>query len=214
MGTAAAIRAPWEPVVARADPPPDQHELVELVERARTDPDAFTSLYRAYVRRIHSFAYRRSGSYEVAEEITASTFERAWRGLPAFAWQGAGFEPWLFRIASNEIAGHFRRQARSRTDRAQRALREMADDLSEDQALVDMFRLDEAAERTDLVRRALATLRPRYEEAITLRHLSGLSPDEAAQAMGCSKPTLAVVLHRAVRSLRRAVDEIAKEEAK
>src|SRR5262245_46224802 len=49
----------------------------ELVERARTDPDAFAELYRRYVHAVHAFAYRRSRSMEVADEITSSTFERA-----------------------------------------------------------------------------------------------------------------------------------------
>jgi RNA polymerase sigma factor (sigma-70 family) len=50
---------------------------------------------------------------------------------------------------------------------------------------------------------ALDTLRPRYQEALTLRYLSGLSAEEAAEAMGCTKPVLAVTLHRALGALRR-----------
>ena len=53
-----------------------------LVEQARSDPNAFTLLYRAYVGRIHAFAYRRSGSYEDAEEITAQAWSR-WESLRA-----------------------------------------------------------------------------------------------------------------------------------
>ena len=50
-------------------------------------------------------------------------------------------------------------------------------------------------------------LSPRYQEALSLRYLAGLSPDEAARAMGTSKATMAVVLHRATRALRRALAE-------
>ena len=53
---------------------------------------------------------------------------------------------------------------------------------------------------------ALGTLRPRYQQALTLRYLAGMSADEAAAAMGCSKPVLAVTLHRALGALRRAVE--------
>jgi RNA polymerase sigma factor (sigma-70 family) len=55
------------------------------------------------------------------------------------------------------------------------------------------------------MRSALSTLPVRYQEAITLRYLSSLSADEAAASMRCSKPTLAVTLHRALRALRRAM---------
>jgi len=41
--------------------------------------------------------------------------------------------------------------------------------------------------------------------AISLRYLAGLTHDEAAQAMGCSKAVMAVTLHRATAALRRAM---------
>ena len=177
-----------------------------LVEQARRDPEAFSLLYRAYVGRIHGFAYKRTGSFEASEEITAATFERAWRAMPGFAWKGGGFEPWLFRIASNEIVSHYRRRDRHDTQRMQRVLREMAEDLREDPALAAVLEVDDAEQRLARLRGALATLSPRYQEVVTLRYLAGLSADDAAKAMGCSKATLAVTLHRALRSLRRALE--------
>ena len=48
-------------------------------------------------------------------------------------------------------------------------------------------------------------LTPRYQQALSLRYLAGLTPDEAAAAMGTSKATMAVVVHRATRALRRAL---------
>jgi RNA polymerase sigma-70 factor (ECF subfamily) len=46
----------------------------------------------------------------------------------------------------------------------------------------------------------------RYQEVISLRHLAGLDPEEAAAAMGCTKAVLAVTLHRATKALRRAIE--------
>src|SRR5205807_243694 len=94
-----------------------------LAEAARTAPDAFAVLYRRYVGRVHAFAYRRSGSREVAEEVTSATFERAWRAMPSFEWRGGGFAPWLFAIAARELAAWYRRSARHGNPRVQRALR-------------------------------------------------------------------------------------------
>lgn len=193
--------------VGRDDAPGSLDER-QLVEQARRDPEAFSLLYRAYVARVHGFAYRRTGSYEAAEEVTASTFERAWRGLATFAWQGGGFEPWLFRIASNEVVSHYRRRSRLDTDRMQRVLREMADDLRDDPALVAVLEADEQEARMFGVRAALVTLSERYQEVINLRYLAGVPAEQAAVAMGCSKATLAVTLHRALRALRRAMDDV------
>jgi len=100
----------------------------ELVARARRDPGAFSVLYRRYVGRIFTFAHRRTWTREAAEDVTAATFERAYRHLDRFDTEGAGFGPWLYRIASNELVDHYRREGRVRTGRGQRALRALADD--------------------------------------------------------------------------------------
>jgi RNA polymerase sigma-70 factor, ECF subfamily len=172
-----------------------------LAEAARTSPDAFAVLYRQYVARIHAFAFRRSGSREVAEEVTSATFERAWRAMPSFEWRGGGFKAWLFAIAARELAGWYRRDSRAGNPRAQRAFRL----LHTDTVLDDDERVD--AERDmALLRAALATLPERYQEAISLRHLAGLDAEEAAAAMGCTKAVLAVTLHRATKALRRAIE--------
>lgn len=182
---------------------PDELELadVELVDRARQDTESFEDLYVRYRDRIYAFAYRRTWTQEAAEDVTAATFERAYRHLDRFDASGAGFGPWLYRIAANELVDHYRREGRSRSPRGQRALQTLADDRSIDDL--------EAVERESDVRQmldAFSTLRPRYQEALSLRYLSGLSADEAATAMGCSKPVLAVTLHRALTALRRAVE--------
>ena len=167
-----------------------------LVGRARDEPDAFAELFRRHHRRIYGFAYRRSGSHEVAEEVTAATFEQAWKGLGAFRWRGGGFEPWLFRIASAELAGWYRRRGRDDTPRAQMALRE----LSASRAMGESV---EASDGDDVVRAALDRLHPRYQRVLALRFLAGLTTEETAAAMQCSRPALAVLVHRALASLRR-----------
>lgn len=169
--------------------------------RARSDPSAFGSLYRSYVDRIYAFAYRRTWTREAAEDVTAATFERAMRHLERFDVDGAGFGPWLFRIAANELVDHYRREGRTRSDRGQRGLHVLADHPVED----DLDTIERGDEVETMIE-AMQTLRPRYQRALTLRYLAGLSADEAAEAVGCSKPVLAVTLHRALGALRRAVE--------
>ena len=170
----------------------------DLVERARSDRSAFAELYRRHVEPVYAFAYRRAGSREVAEEATSATFEKALRSIGSFEWRPTGVRPWLYRIASNEVANIYRRSAVANGPRGQSALRELAPDVEHGGSPeVDGLAVAEP------LRQAVAELPTRYREAITLRYLSGLSADEAAVAMGCSKPMLAVTLHRAVGALRK-----------
>jgi RNA polymerase sigma-70 factor, ECF subfamily len=186
----------------RAELPPLADE--DLVERARTDPDAFAELYRRYVNRVHAFVYRRSRSTEIADEITSATFERALRALPGFRWREGGFQAWLYRIAANELASHYRRAQRQHSERGQRAARQLHEASTAVEHPLDN---DEG----DLVLQALGRLNERYQRAITLRYLTGLSPEEAAHAMGLNKATLAVVLHRALGALRKAMHELERD---
>jgi RNA polymerase sigma-70 factor (ECF subfamily) len=195
--------APVRAASSRPDPGPEPagESEQELVERARSDPEAFAELYRRHVRSIHAFAYRRSRSKEVAEEVTSSTFERALRALPSFRWRDGGFGAWLHRIAANELATYYRRSARQRSARGQRAAQHLVE-----AATVHDGERD--ADVDELVLKALGTLNERYQQVISLRYLAGLSADEAAEAMGLPKARLAVVLHRALAALRRAMDDL------
>ncbi|MFQ5556263.1 MAG: RNA polymerase sigma factor [Acidimicrobiales bacterium] len=170
----------------------------DLVERARTDADAFAELYRRHVDRIHAFARRRSGSRDVAEEITSATFERALRGINRFRWRSGGIAPWLYRIAANELADHYRRQARRQGSRARRGVAALHDQAAHD----DLDRIDDSDRLVEL-RSALDELNPRYQRALTLRYLAGLDHAEAAAAMGLSPSVMAVLVHRATAALRR-----------
>jgi RNA polymerase sigma-70 factor, ECF subfamily len=176
-----------------------------LVERARADASAFAELYRRYLPRIHAFAYRRTGSVEVAEDITSATFERALRNLGSFRWQGGGFGPWLFRIASNELADHYRRIGRATSARATTAAANLHAETAPDPA----DELDARDAATELLA-AMDRLNPRYQRALELRFFAGLTSDEAAAALGTSRATMAVVVHRATRALRRALEEEAR----
>jgi RNA polymerase sigma-70 factor (ECF subfamily) len=173
-----------------------------LVERARAGPSAFAELYRCYLPRVYAFAYRRTGVVEAAEDVTSAAFERALRSLGTFRWQPGGFGPWLFRIAANELADHYRRAGRASSARAMGAASRLLADQPADPA-----ELVGARDAVDEVLAAMDGLSPRYQQALALRYLAGLTPDEAAAALGVSKSTMAVVVHRATRALRKALAE-------
>lgn len=173
-----------------------------LVEAARTDPMAFSELYRRHVHAIHRFALRRTGSAHAADDITSATFERALAKLHRFRWRPPGIRPWLFRIASNEIAEHHRSTARHGTDRAQAVLGRWAAAPQTD----PLDAVDDADDRTRLLD-AIDQLRPRYRRVIELRYFADLDQEAAAAAAGTSPATFAVVLHRARTALRKILEE-------
>jgi RNA polymerase sigma-70 factor (ECF subfamily) len=88
-----------------------------LIEAARADSARFVEIYERYVDRIYAFVSRRTGNRAAAEDITSQVFEQALRTIQRFEWRGIPVSAWLFRIASNALADHWRDQART-TDEA------------------------------------------------------------------------------------------------
>lgn len=169
----------------------------ELVEAARHDANAFAALYRRYVGRIHGYAYRRSSSQTIAEDVTAATFEKALRSLGSYRWREPGIGPWLFRIASNELVDVYRRDGRNA-----KTVQSIANDLRRHEVPNGGEAFDDSAE----LMTALESIRPRYQQALTLRYFADLTNDEAASAMGVSRATMAVIVHRAGAALRRVIE--------
>jgi RNA polymerase sigma-70 factor (ECF subfamily) len=188
---------------------PDDETERRLVVEARHDADAFGQLYRTHVDAIYRFLLRRSRSQEVAEEVTSATFERALRGLDSFHWRPGGFRGWLHRIAANELAEHYRGLQRAASPQAQRTLRRYAvgpGDGESDAMLDAIDDLDQLAADLERLAAALNRLSPGHQEVISVRYLAGLDVAEAADALGCTRGTLAVRSHRALSALRQELE--------
>lgn len=165
-----------------------------LVERASHDPAAFGELYERYVDAIHSFAYHRLGDQTLAEDVTAETFQRALEHIGRFEWRGVPFSAWLYRIASNAIAGRYRRQVPV-------VEAPPYDDLVEEGYSIDdnLLRQETNAELLAAVR----CLPDDQQQVIVLRFGAELRSKEIAYIMERSEGAVKALLHRALGALHR-----------
>jgi RNA polymerase sigma-70 factor (ECF subfamily) len=174
----------------------------ELVTRARHDRAAFGDLYRMYAHRVYAFCLMHArGRHEHAEDMTAQTFERAFRAIGQYEERGKPFSRWLLCIASNCMAERIRRDGRVillgdealPTD-------ELADALDTDpNEMVDLW------EQADLLQKHMDTLSPDQREALRLRFYDDLTVRDVAAGMGRSEDATRQLLHRAIVALRASV---------
>lgn len=149
-------------------------------------PDEFTELFRQTAPRVHAYAVRRVGR-DHADDLVSETYAIAWRrrnqmGVPVL--------PWLFVVARNLAANHYRaEQRRHRTWLA----------AVEDQWTTPSS--PSAPEAVVLIRAtamlALEGCNDNDREALLLTAWDWLSIHEAAQVAGCSARTFTVRLSRA-----------------
>jgi RNA polymerase sigma-70 factor (ECF subfamily) len=170
---------------------------VALVRRAPGEPELFAVLFRRYGRDVHRFVWRRTRNDMLADDITAVTFEKCWRALPSFRPRLASVRPWLFRIAANELASHFRSEQR-------RGAREHLAVVREEPLRPAQPATDPGGDPALLA--AMSRLSERDQVVLSLRFLADLGTEESAEALGVSRGHVAVLQHRALGALRRELE--------
>jgi RNA polymerase sigma-70 factor (ECF subfamily) len=171
------------------------HERM-LVVRAREDSAAFAELYDFYLPRIYGFIYRRVQERTVAEDLTSMTFQRALENVRRSEFRNDSFGGWLYRVASNVVVDHVRRERRH-VPMTEFEGREEPGDLALDALAAALDR--------DQLQRAMRTLPNGHREVLVLRFYDDLDVPEICSVLGCSREALAVRIHRALRALRLAV---------
>ncbi len=179
----------------------------ELLGRLSADPAAFEIFYRRHVDRVVRFCVARSGDTAGAADLVADTFVAALAS--ASRYDPARGEPvaWLLGIAARLLANRRRRRWRESEANARVAGREL---LSPN----DIERLEEhldAHRSTPAVLGALNRLGPRSREALLLVGLEGLTPAEAARALGIAAPAFRMRLTVARRALALALQAGSEE---
>jgi RNA polymerase sigma-70 factor (ECF subfamily) len=178
-----------------------------LVEAAQADPAQFEALYRKYLAQVYSFAYYELRDHHEAEDATERTFLAALANLGRFEERarpadGAGastFRVWLFQIARNAIAQRRRSQRRH-----------LEAPLEAAASVADPFDVEAAAVRRDEVgtaARALARLPGDRRRALILRFVDEMTTQEIAGVLGRSEGAVRVLIHRALRSVARELDD-------
>ena len=186
-----------------------------LVADARVDAGAFGELYDFYLPRIYGFIARRVEDREAAEDLTATTFERALGAIRREDFRNASFGGFLYRVATNAVVDHARRQRRTiplgvrASDVDEDGDREAAESIGDEAAT----RAFAAAIDRDVLRRALVRVPEVHRKVIVLKYFDGLEIDELCAALACSRQTFAVKLHRALRALRSAMTQEATDAA-
>jgi RNA polymerase sigma-70 factor (ECF subfamily) len=142
---------------------------------------------------VFNFFRYRVGNTTEAEDLTARTFEKAWRSRDRYRQDVAGFSTWLLTIARNVAIDHLRaRRPLVPIDTA--AAVPSATRSPEEQALQQSD-----ADRLELL---LKRLSPRERELIAFKYGAGMTNRAIARATGLSESNVGTILHRAVDALR------------
>jgi RNA polymerase sigma factor (sigma-70 family) len=165
----------------------------ELIRESIVVPAVFSALFDRHSRSVYRYVRRRVGD-ELASDVTAEVFTRAFRHRASFDGRAGSALPWLLGITTNVIRMHRRAEERRLRAYARTAEREPGGELT---AEIDA-RVDAQALRAGLSD-ALAALPSRQRDVLLLSAWADLSPSEIALALVLAPGTVRSDLHRARR---------------
>ena len=182
--------------------PVDDRELVLAAQRG--DRDAFKTLFERYHRRAYALAFGVLRHQDDALDVVQDAFIKAHKYLDKFE-GNSSFYTWLYRIVMNLAIDHLRKQRRVKpVELDETRIESEGDDallpriLGENpaRALVDK----QIRARID---QALDELSDNHRAVLVMRELEGLSYEDMAQAMSCSKGTIMSRLFHARRNIQK-----------
>lgn len=187
----------------------------ELVGRARQgDADAFRQLFERYHRRAYALALGVVKSPDDALDVVQDAFIKAHKHLEKFEGQSS-FYTWLYRIVMNLAIDHIRKQKRARHVDFDDAIGRDADasPVGDDALMPRILGQNPGKslirkEIRDQIEAALELLSENHRAVLVMRELEGLSYEEMAQVMQCSKGTIMSRLFHARRNMQKHLLEL------
>jgi RNA polymerase sigma-70 factor (ECF subfamily) len=167
-----------------------------LVREAQRDPEAAGRLYDKYYRRVLAYIYHCTLDDAVTEDLTSNVFLAALAHLGRYKWRKVPFRAWLYRIATNEIRMHYRKQryARSVDLQTRRGVAEGSAPCADESPA--------ATEEYDLLHKALLELPLKHRTAIILRYFEGRTIAEICDVTSSREGTVKSQLHRGLTQLQ------------
>ena len=194
--------------------PAGEPDDAELVTQTRAgNHDAFRVLYQRYHRRVYALAYGVVQNADDALDVVQDGFIKAHRHLDKFE-GNSSFYTWLYRIIMNLSIDHIRKHKRGRHVDFDDAIDHGQDEggQSDDALLPRMLGQNPGKslvrkEIREQIGKALAELSDNHRAVLVMRELEGMSYEEMAQAMQCSKGTIMSRLFHARRNMQKRLLE-------
>jgi RNA polymerase sigma-70 factor (ECF subfamily) len=167
----------------------------EIVGRAKTDDAAFEILYNHYFPKIYGYVFRRIGNREAAEDIVSNVFLKVFSNLKKYEDRGFTFGSWVYRIATNSLMDHYRRNKPGMEVELEE---KDGENFSDNNQITSVEQKQDRA----AIEKVLQKMPERYREIINLRFFAELEIEEIAVTLKISKPHASVLLHRALNKFK------------
>jgi RNA polymerase sigma-70 factor (ECF subfamily) len=154
------------------------------------------SVYTENLPRVYNFFRYRTGDGPQAEDLTATTFEKAWRARARYRRDLAAFTTWLLSIARNVAADHFRKDGREHP----------LETVEELPAPVSLEETSQRRAELGYLSSLLSHLPDRERELVALKYGAELTNRQIARLTRLSESNVGTILNRVLQRLRAEME--------
>lgn len=169
-----------------------------ILQAQEGDNDAFAKIYDHFFDAVYRYTAFRLPP-EVAEDITADIFVKAWEKLHTYKIRkNVPFAAWLFRIARHTVIDAYR---------SHKQFEEIPEHIADTDTMNSADHSLRQKEVLYAVRDALENLPKRYREILILSFVSDLSHSDIAGILRMSEGSVRILKMRALRKLEGLLPE-------
>jgi RNA polymerase sigma-70 factor (ECF subfamily) len=169
--------------------------------RSITQPIDWDEIYTSELPRVYNFFIYKIGDRDFAQDLTAITFERAWKLRSRYRATIASPSTWLFGIARNILKEYLRKSRKNKHQVAP---------ISHTEQLLSNVNIEQWVQQEqdkEHLRKIILELPEREQELIALKYGAGLTNREIAKITKLSESNVGSILHRTVNRLRNKWDD-------
>ena len=174
----------------------------ELIQRVLDgDETAFSALVKKHQKPVHALAWRKTGDFHVAEEITQDTFLKVYQNLSTLK-EPQKFAGWLYVIATNYCKMWLRKKRLSTQSLEDTSSAELEKATYSGYVIAENERTTAEAQR-EVVKKLLAKLKESDRTVITLYYFGGMTYEEISKFLGVSVGAIKNRVYRAQERLKK-----------
>ncbi|MFZ5909687.1 MAG: RNA polymerase sigma factor [Chloroflexota bacterium] len=177
--------------------------MIQQLENLQTllnigQPVDWDAIYASELPRVYNYFLYKICNRELAQDLTAVTFERAWKIRSKYNAIIASPSTWLLGIARNVCREHFRENKENETEPLIQVEQLPSD--------ADIEKVFQEQREKELLRSLLLELPEREQDLIALKYGAGLTNRAIANITRLSESNVGSILHRTIAELRRKME--------
>ncbi len=173
----------------------------EIILSFKENKEVFSQVYDHYYEMILKYIAKRTINSEIAYDLTAETFIKAFENFHKFNWTGISIKVWLYRIAINNLKNFRRKPQYTPLTEKFEGHKDLVGDAREELKALDkaLFGDEKLSKLSD----AMATLNSDYQNIISLYYFSDMSQEEIGKTINRSTSAVKSMMHRAIENLKQ-----------